>query len=301
MKLKKQLKLSRFLFNYPSEQCFGTSQWPCIPIEAFILYKLTMMIYFLAWLIVSLLPSTFDFYLDKDERGKFFIYLTNLAFVLLNMHLVVAAGVSIMLYFKAEREDQDLSNNSEKLAWYLQLDWILYNLTACISILVTLTYWTLLYNGKGTNAVDLNLHAIQSVYVIFDVMFSAMPIRLQHFWLTSLASIIYGSFTIIYWAAGGTGAKNSPYIYPVLDYDEKPGMAVGLIVLFIFVLAPFGQMILTILVCFRNWCHKKCFRVSYDLRMDEIDISVRSDDKHDVANSKEVMTIMEISNPGFEM
>ena len=79
------------------------------------------------------------------------------------------------------------------------------------------------------------------------------PIRIHHFYLAVIFGIYYTIFSVLYWAAGGVGicmprcqnlpANSSldpldpscpvicdPYIYPILNWDGQPGLALGLVV-----------------------------------------------------------------------
>lgn len=63
---------------------------------------------------------------------------------------------------------------------------------------------------------------MNSVFVILDLMVSATPIRLLHFYQPIMYLAIYVLFSVIYYLAGGLTYDGSSYIYPVLDWT-KPG------------------------------------------------------------------------------
>ena len=48
----------------------------------------------------------------------------------------------------------------------------------------------------------------------------ALPCR-----YSELLALAYALFSLIYWAAGGTGYLGAPYIYSVLDWESAPGIA----------------------------------------------------------------------------
>ena len=97
------------------------------------------------------------------------------------------------------------------------------------------------------------LHAINTLSVLVDLMITARPIRIHHFYLAVIFGIYYTIFSLVYWAAGGVGicmprCENLPanssldpqdpscpvvcdhYIYPILDWESQPGLALGLVV-----------------------------------------------------------------------
>lgn len=61
--------------------------------------------------------------------------------------------------------------------------------------------------------------------MLFDFFIIAIPIRLLHFWHPLVYGLFYILFTVIFQAAGGTDPAGRPYIYYVLDFFGKPGLA----------------------------------------------------------------------------
>ncbi|XP_072164282.1 protein rolling stone-like [Diadema setosum] len=127
--------------------------------------------------------------------------------------------------------------------WYLKLSWALFNINVMIAPLVTVVYWSVLHDysppeeGEVRNPLDVglnvNVHAMNGILIILDLFVSAHPIRIVH-WIYGLAyGLVYGIFTVIYWAAGGVNSWGETAIYPILDWGEIPGLtcayAVGLL------------------------------------------------------------------------
>ena len=65
----------------------------------------------------------------------------------------------------------------------------------------------------------ISIHGANSVYVVFDMMVTAIPVRILHFYQPLLMGAIYAVFTGIYWVV--TNSR----IYPFLDYTNSPGEA----------------------------------------------------------------------------
>ncbi|XP_014677704.1 PREDICTED: protein rolling stone-like isoform X2 [Priapulus caudatus] len=189
------------------------------------------------------------------ERAKWFIYITNLGFAVLNLHLIHAFIVSVIVYKSSVRtanvQEADSMASAPPLPCYLKSDWFLFNLACNIAFTLTVCYWALLFNGQ-TDGVDINTHAINSVYVIVDVIVSATPVRLLHMWIAQLGALVYVVFTAIYWAAGGTGAHGVAYIYSVLDYGNAPGQAVITAAVILLLVVPIAQVALFLLSAARG-------------------------------------------------
>ena len=115
------------------------------------------------------------------------------------------------------------------------------------------------------------LHGLNSVSFLIDIFITARPVRIHHFYFGLLFGIYYMIFSLVYWVCGGVGrcavrcwsldntTTSSPtitttttttfsmdkaitsfpcdvvvcdkYIYPILDWDSQPGLAVLTVVL----------------------------------------------------------------------
>ena len=143
-----------------------------------------------------------------------------------------------------EQLDASSQSRPSKTPWYFKLSWLLFNINISIAPLVTVVYWSLLHDfsdsagrdplGFGTNV---NIHAINSVLMILDLFVSAYPVRIVHCVYAIAYGVVYVVFSLIYWAAGGVNPYNGePAIYPVLDWENIPGLTVAFILGFMVVL-----------------------------------------------------------------
>ena len=62
-------------------------------------------------------------------------------------------------------------------------------------------------------------HIINSTFVLIDFMISAVPIRIQHVIYPFIAGLIYVAFSYNYYAYGGTGPMDTPYIYYNVNWN----------------------------------------------------------------------------------
>lgn len=69
-------------------------------------------------------------------------------------------------------------------------------------------------------AINIEVHIINSVYVLIDLFVVASPLRILHFTVPFCFLITYLLFTVIYWAAGGTTPEGGTAIYPIMDWDN---------------------------------------------------------------------------------
>ena len=225
----------------------------------YLIYRWVVALYFNGWLISSGIIS-----------DKFFIYLTNWAFVLFNTHLLYAALSTTADYCKAylccrqhynelvfERDADEFeiiqpegcfNREHNQLQWYHMIQWVLFTLSIQVAATVVILYWGLLYRGGFVDVYDAHYHLANGIIGLIDMWVSGLPIRFLHFYMPQLFAAAYISFTGIYYAAGGTGYNDTSYIYPPLNYEEHPGSAAALC-LGVFVCLPilhfffFGQYV----------------------------------------------------------
>ncbi len=92
----------------------------------------------------------------------------------------------------------------------------------------------LFFSDGDTFELDLSnitTHALNMVYVCFDFVFSALPVRLLHVTHILIFSAIYTIFTVIYWQAGGMNNHDKHYIYEIMDYKDEPSKATMWVIL----------------------------------------------------------------------
>lgn len=75
---------------------------------------------------------------------------------------------------------------------------------------------------KAVGPVNFSLHAMNSIYVVLNLVLTATPSRLLHFIYPVLFGVVYTAFSVVYHLADGTNVRGQPYIYSVLDWS-RPG------------------------------------------------------------------------------
>lgn len=143
------------------------------------------------------------------------------------------------------------------MSWYHKGLWVIFNIAANASILITLLYWTLIFGGK-TSGLDVTTHLLNCVFMVADLMLTTTPVRILHVVYALILGVCYILLTVIFWAADGTNARGEPYIYSYVDYDETPGFSSGLMICFVFVGQPLSQALLFGLYKLRCFLAEKC-------------------------------------------
>lgn len=209
------------------------------------------MLYFLGWLIASGVRTSDPIY---------FVFLTNWAFITLNLYLVIAAISTttkyLSVHFLWPVDEDSLSRRNDfviekpqgccgyehnSITWYQMIHWLLFTLATDLAVGVMLLYWTLLYDSE-TSTVDganANTHLVNGLIALVEIWVSGVPVNFVHFLYTIIFGVIYSIFTGIYYVISDNVIYEN-----VLDYDSAVGRAVGAIFAVVFVLIPLVHIVL---------------------------------------------------------
>lgn len=136
------------------------------------------------------------------------------------------------------------------MPWYLKLDWMLFELSSTIAVIITVAFYGLLSPSKAPTSIA--KHGLNSVYVLLNIFVCAKPIRILHFIYPFIFGILYGLFSLIYQVAGGGAA-----IYPVLDW-HKPEKTMLYVFMLLFVGILVMHTVLFALHKLRIYIHDNC-------------------------------------------
>ncbi|KAG7310472.1 hypothetical protein JYU34_003255 [Plutella xylostella] len=164
---------------------------------------------FLAWSVTSS-PSPY-----------WLIYLTNWGLLLLTSMTLSGLLVSVMAVCNQFRD-------CSGLPWYVSMYWLLHNVAVSIAIMITVLYWTLIYDANATEEpvskpafwLDVATHAFNSCIAVSELLLTRTPVSYLHLYQPAGLGLWYAAFSGIYYLAGGTDAKGMPYIYAVLDWRQ---------------------------------------------------------------------------------
>ncbi|KAI0214085.1 Protein rolling stone [Lamellibrachia satsuma] len=181
---------------------------------AYVAYRVGVAIYFMSVIVWGMLLYGFD--------RMLLLYLTNWTFFLQTLHIIIQAAFVLRHYVikLMHRDTIDLDNRP--LPLLLRLDWVLYNITMSMSLIVSIVYWTILYDGWHLDPIEVATHGANSACVLIDLTITSIPVELTHMYQPIAYGLIYVFATFLYWLGGGVGPQGFPYIYPILNYSDNP-------------------------------------------------------------------------------
>ncbi|XP_071138286.1 protein rolling stone-like [Mytilus edulis] len=186
--------------------------------------------------------------LEHIRAESYFLYLTHWGYMLLIIYNFIDCVVTWIAHCNKE--------DNGKMPWYLKLSWVLFNTSHTAAFCITPVYYLAasLFDDMEVSFTPSNieLHAINSVYVILKMFVCAKEIRLSHVTYTMIFGAIYAIFSLIY----QLGFDNDP-IYPPLDWKDTAKTSV-LVTLGIAIAVPFINMFIFGLYKLRIWCRDLC-------------------------------------------
>lgn len=200
------------------------------------------MLYFLSWLTVLTVQAS----QEQAVQSKFFIYLTNWGFLVLNAYFLVSA-VSVLLTSVCHRhlplsprlptiltdqsDDFKLSFTEPALVVVNGLHWILAILGLEYAVGITILFWAFFNSpalfSYSLSGESIHVHMLNGIVACIDMLITGLPFRILHVVYVIMFGSVYIIFSGIYYAANGIDIFGNRYIYPILDYDHNPGLAAG--------------------------------------------------------------------------
>ena len=125
-----------------------------------------------------------------------------------------------------------------------------------MALFITVLFWSLLAPANlnaSVQPISINSHLINLIIILVDLFVCDIPFRLLHFYHTSIGAVVYIVFSLILHGTGYTSA-----IYPVLDWANRTGLAIGLAFGTVFVAVPIAHSIGFGLYHLRWFIARKC-------------------------------------------
>jgi len=200
--------------------------------------------------------------LDQDP-GYWFIYFTDLTFILLTSYFLIQGFTGIYFQFLSQEKKELFleapSNGFDKFVW------VLFEVVIPSACFLTTVYWTLLFTGD-LSIDNFSIHALNSVWALTELMLTRFDIIAIHYLFPFLYLLLYTFWAWIYYA------RFNLWIYPFLSWSVGPVAAayyLGVLILsiiFYFILKGICEL--------RNWIlRKKGFR---EKKSDEIEMETKS-------------------------
>ncbi|KAJ0182364.1 hypothetical protein K1T71_001733 [Dendrolimus kikuchii] len=175
---------------------------------------------------VGIVLSSMIIYILNGKFAFWFIYLTHWGLTVIVLATGFSTLISARCYFYGPISAEF------KLPWYVKTYWVLFNISVPLAFLITIFYWTLLYEAgieeELNHGLDVAVHGLNSVVMFLLLASASQPTRLVHVYHPLVFSLVYVIFGIIYHLAGGVDQKGSPWIYPVVNW-ANPGTTLGVV------------------------------------------------------------------------
>ncbi|CAH1239348.1 Hypp5810 [Branchiostoma lanceolatum] len=230
---RSEFKLDNLRLEFHNPYAFVKSQWNCHP-AFFATYRVLAAVYLAG---VACFDGVYHG-LSLGQRYKVLLYLPNLTLVLIAAYFVLTATVTVFYNLPGSSYSSLLRRT---LPWYLKFAWLLYNLTAGTSVLVTVVHWTVVrdHNQRTIDfVIDVNKYVLNVAFLFVELIFSGVPVRVLHCVYTMVWTALYLVLLVVYWGLGGTGVNGKTWLYAFIDYDNNWGLAVAYSLGAVFVAAP---------------------------------------------------------------
>ncbi|BFZ10380.1 hypothetical protein BsWGS_13419 [Bradybaena similaris] len=307
--LKEEFRLTKFGLAYPDPDVFVRSQWHQSR-WFYLIWRLFWFLWHVGWIIASGITTRNSKARFPEEGAKWFIYFTNMTLLLTT--LTSTADLTTVLYVIALRggtvldlprtiqkqctavSSQDGSSLDEEIifrgqftvdkglkmhtsTWYLKLLWLMYNVISSCNIVITVVYWVVGYHAASSDVVSVEVHTINTAFIILNLMVTAMPVHMLHFIYPTIYAALYCLFNYIYTAAGGTDLSGRAFIYSFIDWG-KPFPTAVVVTLGILLAVPVGHVLLFAIYTLRVFVYSKVNSASYSLRDSCIRLTNRTAD-----------------------
>ncbi|CAG9796420.1 unnamed protein product [Diatraea saccharalis] len=163
-----------------------------------------------------------------DHTAFWIIYMTNWGVVIITVTTGLAFAVSTRAFLRGPID------STFGLPWYLKLYWASYNIGLTAAFLITVFYYSFLYElvleseMESNPITDLLTHGINSVVMFLLLITSMQPSHVLHCVYPIAVLTVYSIFNVIYYYAGGENHLGDRFIYPMLDWSN-PGLATGVL------------------------------------------------------------------------
>uniref|UniRef100_A0A1B6LQ50 Uncharacterized protein n=1 Tax=Graphocephala atropunctata TaxID=36148 RepID=A0A1B6LQ50_9HEMI len=167
--------------------------------------------------------------------AKWPIYLTHWGFTVCTLQAVLGA---YLVTWALRQQDKDEDGGVMKMGRSLRVYWVLQSCGTVGAFAITGIYWLFVYNPAENklDALNLLMHAGNSVLMLTDLIVVSHPVRLIDFYWPIIFSTFYIMFNYIYFLAGGTDRKGRVFIYKIMDWREPKATLIVIQMCIVFVL-----------------------------------------------------------------
>lgn len=152
------------------------------------------------WIVASFfifsVAYTIRFDVIGGHFGFYFIYLTHLNLVGTMITTCFGAVLATLHYTDKFHVDYEMPVA-------LKVFWALWNQSVAFSCIISITYWTLIYDEHHIKLNDILLHVTNSIVLLIDLLIVRHPPRYSQCVLLVPPGIAYLLFTFVYQMFGG--------------------------------------------------------------------------------------------------
>jgi len=148
----------------------------------------------------------------------FFIFFTNLSFCGLVTYFFYQAGFGIYVYFFKNSDLEYLELPLNPLERFI---WILFEVMTVCAWFLDLVFWVLLFNGGNPGYYNVSAHAINSLWMIIELVINRLIILPAHYLFDFNYVLIYMFYSWMLHAGAGY------WVYPFLSWSNGPLLTTG--------------------------------------------------------------------------
>lgn len=153
--------------------------------------------------------------ISHDELTVMLIYLSR-------WNLFGTAIASLLGAYLVTRSYFKTIKITNRMNVVLKFYWFLSNNSVVFACVVSSVYWIFLYPGGHNSLNNYLVHATNLIVLVIDLFIVRHPHRMTHFVFPMACGALYALFTIFYTIFGGVDRDGNNYVYPILDWNNKP-------------------------------------------------------------------------------
>nr|CAD7573751.1 unnamed protein product [Timema californicum] len=239
---------------------------------AFLVYRWALALFFMSALICSVVDAGRNI-TSKDSQAvrylKWLIYLTNWGYTICTVQAFLAACLLTrrLVQERTAVASSDAAPSSTTMSRSYKIYWALHTIAIIVAFGVSIIYWAAVYNPEvnKVDAVNLLVHAFNSLLMLLDLALVSFPFHLLHIFLPVLFTLLYIIFTVIYYLAGGTSKDGKIALYPILDWENPKRSSIVCVLALLFML--FLHLVTWLLSLLRCWAYQHLSKNKSELKV----------------------------------
>jgi hypothetical protein len=200
----------------------------------------------MGWTCATLIVKWYD---NRDYPAFFLAYLTHWSLIFASVWLITSFINSLL-------PPSQPIKLSDSVSLWTKYSWLMFEVAAQFTLIVTLLYWTLDYEPGVTVLTYTTIfsHGIHMILVWTDgLLINRIPVRWKHVFLHMFLASLYIAWLVIHQLLTDMGVPgeedndpetNDDLIYTAVDFTEKTAFSSVLCVLVVLVLVPLVHWLL---------------------------------------------------------